>query len=227
MALRRRVRGSGITKRPEILFLGPDGHIDVEAARFLAEANTFERWVKIPEKWAREVLVNSEWVRGVLIKAGYDATELDDTKILLFISQEADKSGTADSDEDFAARLLYLIFWIRDAIKAGAADRAAADGVRLGELVALYYTKKDHEGHWRTGTKQRRWLKDTRDKWNAEQHAARVREWARWNEEAAQVWKRHPNFKPSAVARLVAKNLKLHENVRSIAHRLKKPAQAG
>jgi hypothetical protein len=215
MAIRLRWRGSGITKRPQPIL---DAGNLVETFSYLAEHKTFEGWVRVAETWAR----------GILIKAGCKASELDDTRTLLLVAQQADEDGNADSDQDFAARILEQILRVRTAIKArDAGDAAIMDAVRLGELVTLHDTKMLHETTWGTGYKQRRTLKDTRDEANAKRHTSRKKEWERWNCEAALVWKRHPDFRPSAVALIVAKKLKLHENVRSIAHRLKKPAQAG
>lgn len=57
-------------------------------------------------------------------------------------------------------------------------------------------------------------------------HAARSAEWARWNNEAAKVWEKHPAWKKLPVAQAVKKNLKLPDEVRTIRARINKTGEA-
>ena len=194
----------------------------METFRYLAEQSKptpFEAWVRVAETWARDVLT----------KAGHKANKLDyaSSKILWVIADEADKAGKADSDEDFAARILMLIFEVREAIKSGNACKAAMDGVRLGELVGLHDTKMQHEPTWGTGDKQRRALKGSRDTENARRRNVSNKASSRWNEEAAKIWKGKPHLSKAAVARLVKSNLRPIESEKTISRKLRKPGQAG
>jgi hypothetical protein len=183
-------------------FLPPGNPQDIkDTARFVERSRTFEARIADVEAVAREIL------------QPYDKNER-------FIAEE-------DSPPDFAQRILKLIKVVRAAIKRGDADEATFFAVTLGGLITESDLKVEHEAAWETGDKQRRTLRDIRERANTKRHALREREWESWNQEASQVWKNQPNRKPSDVARIIAKKLKLHENVRSIARRLKKPAQAG
>jgi len=182
-----------MTKRPQPILSA--GNI-TETFRYLAEHGTFEGWVKVVERWARDVLV----------KAGHKASELDDTRTLLLVAQKADEDGNADSDQDFAARILELIIRVRAAIEAGRTrDATTMDAVRLGELIERHDTKMLHEPTWGIGYKQRGNLKDARERSNAKRQASSKKEWGRWNVEAAQIWKERADLKPSAVARIIKK----------------------
>jgi hypothetical protein len=124
MAVHYRLRGADLTKRPEIVFMS--GHI-AETFRFLANQARFENWVKGAENWALKALVD----------AGHDRKELVYEKALWRIALNAPE----DSDEDFAARVLRSVIRVRDAIKKQRAERAAMEGVKLGETIALHEVK--------------------------------------------------------------------------------------
>jgi hypothetical protein len=148
MVIRRRWRGTGLTKRPEIVLGGR------ETLQYLADQHRpspFEGQMRRAETWARDVLA----------KAGHEAKELD-YKTLSLIASKADEDGKADSEEDFAARILGLYLKVRAAIKGGDAGEAAIQGVRLGEEINRLETKEQHEATWRTGDKQRRALGSSR-----------------------------------------------------------------
>jgi hypothetical protein len=197
----------------------------VEDLQKLAEnkkAFTFEGWVRDAEQWVHEVLT----------KAGYQ--KRGDGFLKVGAGPAADK----DSDEDFADRILFLISKVRTAIKDGDAARAAMDGVRLGELIALYDTKTMHEPAWNTGTKNRRGLAVGRERSNADRHEIQKSEWARWNAAADPIWRRHPDWSKNEVARQIIKTLKPPPTytvkgeqklakVATVAKHLKKPRTAG
>jgi hypothetical protein len=221
VAIRYRQRGTGLTKRPQMVL---DNETLVEGLTKLAKQNKpspFEGWARGAEQWAHEVLR----------KAGHDADELNGTGDLRQIARDAEE----DSDEDFAARILAFIVEVRSAIRDGDAARAAMSGVRLGEAVALHDTKTMHEPTWSTGDKQRRALGRVRESANTTRHRQQQCEWARWNEAAAPIWQKHPDWTKNSIARFLEKNLKPppayigeHRSAKAstIARRLKKPRKA-
>ena len=70
-------------------------------------------------------------------------------------------------------------------------------------------------------------LQETRQAANATRHADRAREWAKWNRAAQPIWGRSPKLSAQAVARQIREKLRLAEDERTIAKRLKKPGTAG
>ena len=213
MAIHYRRRGTGLTERPQMVL------DSVEDLRELAEkkqAFTFEGWVRVAEQWGLEVLTN----------AGYrEACRLRD-RATVFYKDKDGPPADEDSDEDFADRILFLIFKVRAAIKVGDAARAAMEGVRLGELIALHDTKTMHEPAWNTGTKNRRVLAEIRERANTDRHTTQKREWARWNEAAVPIWQSNPELSKNRVAQIIENKLKPAAKASTIAKRLKKSRKA-
>jgi hypothetical protein len=198
-------RGTGITAKVVPALVAGDAEDTRGALHDPVRDRTFEKRIANFEAVAKEILKTAKFDKGALI-----LTEDEE-----------------DTPAHFAERILRLISVVRAAIKRGDADEATFFAVTLGGLITESDLKVEHEAAWETGDKQRRTLRDIRERANTKRHALREREWASWNQEAAQVWKNQPNHKPSAVANIIKKTLKLNEGVRSIARRLKKPAQAG
>jgi len=189
----------------------------VEDLRELAEkkqAFTFEGWVRVAEQWVREVLTNAEYRESCRLH--------DRATVFHKDGPPADE----DSDEDFAERILTLIHKVRSAIRDGDAARAAMDGVRLGEAIALHETKTVHEPVWIAGTKNRRGLDERRKRVNADRHRTQAREWARWNEASVPIWQLNPELSKNRVAQIIEKKLKPAAKASTIAKRLKKPRKA-
>jgi hypothetical protein len=78
-----------------------------------------------------------------------------------------------------------------------------------------------------TGIKQRAILAETRNRANSERHKERAREWARWQTAADPYWKDHPEASNNEVAGYVIEELRLKDEVDTVARRLKKPRKAG
>jgi hypothetical protein len=112
-----RLRGTDLTKRPEIVIARDHLH---ETFRYLAKMGTWHGWKKSHQRWAK----------AVLIDAGYDIRKLESA------INRAKCHAAADSDLDFAARILECIVKINAAIENGHAERAAMEGIRLGETIA-------------------------------------------------------------------------------------------
>jgi hypothetical protein len=201
VAIHYRRYGTGLTERPQMVL---DSVEDLPELAEKKQAFTFEGWVRVAEQWAHEVLTN----------AGYrEACRLHDRATVF---HKDGPPADEDGDEDFAERILTLIHKVRSAIRDGDAARAAMDGVRLGELIALHDTKTMHEPAWNTGTKNRHVLAEIRDRTNKDRHAAQESEWARWNEAAAPIWKRNPLLSKNDVARQIIKTLKPARKLRRL-----------
>jgi hypothetical protein len=124
MAVHYRLRGADLTKRTQVVFVS--GHV-AETLRFLAKQARFESWVTDSQNWAVRVLVD----------AGHDRKDLTNEKALSSITHTVPE----DSDEDFAARILRSIIRLREAIKQQRAERAAMEGIALGETITLHGIK--------------------------------------------------------------------------------------
>jgi hypothetical protein len=97
--------------------------------------------------------------------------------------------------------------------------------VLSSEFHAL--TIVDNETPIFTGTRNAQNLRESSRAANAARHRERSRERAQWNDEAAQIWARHPELSRQAVAKQVKLKLRLSERERTIAKQLKKPGTAG
>jgi hypothetical protein len=114
-----RLRGTDLTKRPEIVIRRDHLH---ETFRYLAKMGTWRGWKKPHQRWAK----------GVLIEAGYDIRKLESAIIRVKRHTAADSDldfadsdlDFADSDLDFAVRILECIVNINAAIENSRAERS-------------------------------------------------------------------------------------------------------
>ncbi len=177
----RRTVGTGITARVMTVAEGPD---EIAAAfRRLAKRGrpTFERQIAEAVAWAHDVLPTDQRPGGV---RAHDPVE-------------------PDSLEDFAFRILRLVALVRSAIAGSRADEAARFAFQLGALCQALEMKEELEPAADVGKRQLAGLAETRDKASAAKRRVARKRHSEWQDRADAVWKLHPTWSPSHVAKKI------------------------
>ena len=188
MSVRFQRRGRGITER-HVPVLTPNPVDMRDTLKHAADAALFEGWV-------REV---EERARAVLVVAGHDP----------------DRPGTVSAEEDtspqYAGRILRLLQITRGAIRRGSRGRGCSlFAVRLGYLVREHDLRPDAVRGFEAAER----LKEIAETANQKRHVGAAKRQARWNSEAAKIWRKRPELSKTAVAKAV----RLRETQRGHQH---------
>jgi hypothetical protein len=108
-------------------------------------------------------------------------------------------------------------------IADGKADWAAYEAARFGELVGELRLKSLREKTFLAGWTITKAGADNLDNYNANRQRQEEIELVDWRRKAEALWRKHPDMSKNAVARLLKKDLRLDQKVRTIANKLKKP----
>lgn len=116
---------------------------------------------------------------------------------------------------------------VDDHIAKGDPSWAAQHGAIFGSLWTEWQLKTAREKPFLVGRKIADAFAGTREESNDRRRRIAAANWARWNAAAADVRRRHPEWKILAIARQVKRELNLTESVETIRKRLKKSGEAG